>query len=218
VTKPPQVRIETISSDGVADLARMHIDAFPDSALSALGETVVARYYCFRFDVSTRLVALGAWENDRLVGFVVAGTFAEGWKRFVRRYWPMLALSVLRRPWIAFRPRLRSAAATVAGWLFPRVRQDQAVVAPGSVGVMSIGVAPHARTRGIGAELMRAVEERLSAEGVHSMHLSVRNDNIEAIRFYEGLGWRPAGRSSAEALLMQKSLGTGPRDLGRREG
>jgi ribosomal-protein-alanine N-acetyltransferase len=62
--------------------------------------------------------------------------------------------------------------------------------------VRNVVVAPAARNSGIGAELMRAVADRLRAAGITEWHLNVRRDNAAAIRLYEKMGMQIEHRST----------------------
>lgn len=54
-----------------------------------------------------------------------------------------------------------------------------------------LAVAPAHRRRGIGRMLMEEAERRLLAEGCPKVNLQVRTGNVEAIAFYEALGYAP---------------------------
>lgn len=55
---------------------------------------------------------------------------------------------------------------------------------------LTMGVSPEARGLGIGRELLDAALEKLRAEGqIEILYLSVRADNIAAIRLYERCGF-----------------------------
>ncbi len=61
---------------------------------------------------------------------------------------------------------------------------------------------PRCRRRGIGALLMRRVEEELSALGCVKVNLQVRGSNTQVVAFYESLGYVAERRIS-----MGKRLG-----------
>jgi ribosomal protein S18 acetylase RimI-like enzyme len=54
-----------------------------------------------------------------------------------------------------------------------------------------LAVAPAQRRRGIGRLLMEEAERRLFAERCPKVNLQVRTGNVEAIAFYEALGYAP---------------------------
>jgi len=57
-------------------------------------------------------------------------------------------------------------------------------------------VNPRRRRQGIGAALMRAVEERLARLGCPKLNLQVRATNSQVVAFYEKLGYEVAARIS----------------------
>ncbi|HEY3496316.1 MAG TPA: GNAT family acetyltransferase [Polyangiaceae bacterium] len=53
-----------------------------------------------------------------------------------------------------------------------------------------VGVDPACRRRGFGRALMSEVERRLRELGCPKLNLQIRRDNLQAIAFYEGIGFR----------------------------
>lgn len=60
--------------------------------------------------------------------------------------------------------------------------------------VVSLGVAPSARQRGIARALMHAAIERVSRRGLRELYLEVAEDNAAALCLYRALGFAPVGR------------------------
>jgi ribosomal protein S18 acetylase RimI-like enzyme len=60
--------------------------------------------------------------------------------------------------------------------------------------VRYVGVHPQGWGTGIGAELMRALPERLAAIGYARAQLMVYVENRRAVQLYERLGWQADGR------------------------
>jgi len=56
--------------------------------------------------------------------------------------------------------------------------------------VDQMGVAPHARRRGVGRALLRGIHEHARLSKVHDVELQVRAANADALAFYEALGFR----------------------------
>jgi ribosomal-protein-alanine N-acetyltransferase len=83
--------------------------------------------------------------------------------------------------------------------------------------LLSIGVAPHYRQRGVAGSLLRASMERCRIIGARQMFLEVAVDNLEAQRLYlnhgfERVGTRPdyyqrAGGLRVAAYTMRCALG-----------
>lgn len=70
-----------------------------------------------------------------------------------------------------------------------------------------VAVKPDRRRRGIGAALMRRVEEELAAMGCPKLNLQVRAPNRETVAFYEKLGY-----DVEERVSMGKRLKGAPLD------
>jgi ribosomal-protein-alanine N-acetyltransferase len=100
-----------------------------------------------------------------------------------------------------------------AGFALARIAGDEAEL-------LSIGVAPPFRRRGIAAALLRACMERCRAAGCRAMFLEVAIDNQAAQRLYETHGfqrvgirpdyYRHADGSHSHAYTMRCELGDGP--------
>lgn len=86
----------------------------------------------------------------------------------------------------------------------------------GEAEILTIGVAPWARRRGVGAALMAAAIGIARAAGATVMFLEVDVDNAPAVALYEGLGFVRAGlrrayydrgpNGRADALVMRLDL------------
>ena len=61
--------------------------------------------------------------------------------------------------------------------------------------VVTLDVAPAWRRRGLARRLMAEIESRLHSAGAAEMHLHVFTGNAAAIRFYESIGYTPAGEN-----------------------
>lgn len=62
---------------------------------------------------------------------------------------------------------------------------------------------------GLGAELVRAAEERLRAEGLELVTLAVCDENPGARDFWERMGYELAARVDRGVTLLEKRLGGG---------
>ena len=92
-------------------------------------------------------------------------------------------------------PRVLGLLAVERGWL--RLRPIGFVLARAAGGeaeILSIGVAPEARRRGVGGRLMRDVISRLPAYGAAALFLEVDEGNDAALGLYATLGFRQVGR------------------------
>jgi len=88
------------------------------------------------------------------------------------------------RGWVA-----QTGAKTV-GFLVARCAADEAEI-------LNLGVAPESRRRGYATALAQEALREFRGRGVRRVFLEVRASNRGALAFYEGLGFRGAGRRAA---------------------
>jgi ribosomal protein S18 acetylase RimI-like enzyme len=100
----------------------------------------------------------------------------------------------LTRPWndpdADFRLAIESgSAAVLVSRAGPEIRASVMVGFDGHRGwVYDLAVAPDHRRAGLGRMLMAAAEQWLRARGAPKIQLMVREDNADALGFYEALG------------------------------
>lgn len=90
----------------------------------------------------------------------------------------------------------------------------------GEAEILTVGVAPWARRRGVALALMTAAIDAARVAGAEAMFLEVDVDNAAAVTLYERLGFVRAGfrkgyydrgaDGRADALVMRLDLGGGP--------
>lgn len=95
---------------------------------------------------------------------------------------------------------------TVAGYAGSQAVLDEA-------DVMNVAVHPAFRRQGIAEALLKELEQRLFAGGVHTVALEVRASNEQAIALYHKLGYAQAGlrknyyfHPKEDALILKKSV------------
>jgi ribosomal-protein-alanine N-acetyltransferase len=92
------------------------------------------------------------------------------------------------------------------GLVLSRVALDEAEI-------LTIGVAPAARRRGLGAELLRAALAGASAGGAAAMFLEVAAVNTSALALYAALGFSRVGQrrhyygQGRDALVLRRRIG-----------
>ncbi len=87
--------------------------------------------------------------------------------------------------------------------------------------LLTLAVHPDARRRGIGAQLVRAIETAAVGHGAEACLLEVAADNAPARALYDGLGYKLVGRRAgyyvralarpSDALVLRRQLLSGAR-------
>jgi len=85
---------------------------------------------------------------------------------------------------------LAVAGGEVVGWcdILPVLGEARA-----HVGILGVGLVPHARHQGIGGRLMKATIAKAWTKGMTRIELTVRTDNLNAKALYERLGFQLEG-------------------------
>lgn len=87
----------------------------------------------------------------------------------------------------------------VVGWcdILPVIGETRA-----HIGVLGIGLLPHARHQGLGAKLLEATLARAWQKGFTRIELSVREDNLNAKALYERYGFVNEGMRRRASLVQ----------------
>lgn len=90
----------------------------------------------------------------------------------------------------------------------------------GEAEILTLGVRPEARGRGVGARLVRSAVEAAAEQGALTVFLEVAEDNASARRLYARFAFEEIGRrrgyysrpdgSSVDALILRRALNTSP--------
>lgn len=188
------MRIRDMIAADIPDVARLHREAFAGSLGVALGKRYAEQL--FNWYVSDAdSVRLVCELEDRMAGYVFGGP-DDRWPLLNRALFPTMALAFATHPWVAFhRHFVRQIPGRVASLL--RVtppaahpsRAEARAYAP-VFDLVGIGVAKHARGRGIGDALVASFESRAWRAGFGSVILSVYANNASARRLYRSRGFR----------------------------
>ena len=79
----------------------------------------------------------------------------------------------------------------------------------GEPGVAHLGLLlllPEARGKGIGREVVECLLRSLRKDGFLALRASVGDENPEALRFWEGLGFERAGRLERKVTVLEKAI------------
>ncbi len=186
--------VRELRSSDLRQVSTIHLAAFPDSALTRLGDATLRRYYQWQLEGEPEAVAFGAFKGDELLGYCFGGIFRGATSGFMRHNSLFLAMRLLTHPWYVtnslFRARLVLGFRILRQMVLPnptKAAHDPSTIIP--FHVLAIAVHPKHQGLGVGKVLMERIEEIALDRGQMEMALTVHADNFGAIRFYEHLGW-----------------------------
>ncbi|MEW6579999.1 MAG: GNAT family N-acetyltransferase [Chloroflexota bacterium] len=211
------VYIRPLAIQDLPDVVRVHMQAFPDSALTKLGREAVRRYYEWQITGPHEALNIGVYDQDNLLGFCFSGVFRGALGGFLEKNRAFLVRRVISHPWLLvnplFRERARFAISRLYKQLLPRrasVAAKPAVTktkkAP-SFGILSIAVAPPYQGSGVAQLLMEYSEQVAIERGFTCMDLTVHPSNMRAVRFYEKMGWQHDVKDGQWNGHMSKAIG-----------
>ncbi len=199
-----EVRTATVR-DGAA-VAQVFRDCFPDSVErlfpSGAPPWVTERLMEFVIEVEPGGCSVALYEDGEIVGYCISvASMLRLWCRAL----------INRKMWGLFGAVLTGRIRIGLDQLGLIARDKTAFVASfraflgGKTGqILSVGVSPLARGRGLGTKLVRAGLCHLRARGATEVKLEVRPDNEAAMRLYQNLGFARVGdtRDSRGAWLV----------------
>lgn len=180
----------------LAAVADVHLQAFPEAAISLFGHEAASRFYRSLLTGPHEQVGFGAFQYDKLVGYLFGGRAIEAERYYLRQNAMYLVTRLLAQPWLILQGRLLSRIGLGLRILMRVTSRPKTLPAPPaaflreSFGVQVIAVVPYCRRQGIGCQLLQAAETWARQNGYQRMDLSVHVDNHEAIKFYERIGWQ----------------------------
>ncbi|NIN68711.1 MAG: GNAT family N-acetyltransferase [Anaerolineae bacterium] len=195
--------------DHLQQVVALHEECFPGYYLTQLGPSFLEAMYAWYLESPEAIAHVAVGEDRRLLGFV-AGTM-DGPKYQVslfRKTWRPMLLALFRS--LVSKPALTlrlvaerkdlawQGLSSIFGLGFGEKSDAKAGLdqGPPSASLVSIGVKPSARRSGVGTELSELFLTEARERGCEQVTLSVRDDNLEARRFYESMNWKETARSS----------------------
>jgi ribosomal protein S18 acetylase RimI-like enzyme len=203
---PPDIR-PLLESD-LAQVTRVHLAAFPESALTRLGAGVVDRYYRWLLLGPHQALCNGAFLGDELVGYCFGGKFRGATSGFLQKNRFYLIGLVMIRPWLAFNPFFRQRLQEGLHGLRHARRNTEATIEErrrkkNSFSLLVIATDTRLQNKGIGSALMACAEEYALEQGYQQMGLTVHTGNLPALGFYKSLGWQVKQEIGENAIMIK---------------
>jgi glycosyltransferase involved in cell wall biosynthesis/ribosomal protein S18 acetylase RimI-like enzyme len=182
---PPRAKIRRATSADASSMARLHREGLPESFLPRLGDRFLRRLYRALSADSGAVAVVAVNGGDEVVGFAAGAVSVSGfYRRFRRRHGVAAG--------VAAGPRLLRRG--VISGLRETAKYPVQIASGTDAELLSIAVAPDHGSRGVGRALARDVIDGLADRGAGEVRVVVAADNDRANRFYESLGFRPAGQ------------------------
>ncbi len=187
--------IAPLSAPHVDAVARLHCASLT-GLLSQLGVPAARAYYggCVKTDAAIGLVCI---DGDTVRGFVLGSIHPDALKQAVVRNNLVATLAglcagIVRRP-VALK------------WLLASMRRpDDPGYDPQAPELTYLAVAADCRQAGIGKRLVDAFSAAMRHAGARGYELSVDDDNVPAIAFYERLRFQLIGRYREFGILHRR--------------
>jgi ribosomal protein S18 acetylase RimI-like enzyme len=205
-----ETQLRNLKIEDCLEVAILHKKAFPQSSLTKLGIEAVRRYYVKQMEGLNECLALGAFKNQRLIGYIFAGVFHGGLTSFIIENRWFLIGRVLTHPWLFVSPVFREAIKLGLKKL-RKGRQVSVQIKTSNNNkspfvILAIAVEPKLQKKGVGGLLMISAEEYAIEQGFQKMLLTVNAANDKAIRFYKENGWQRTQKNYQTDLEMVKQL------------
>lgn len=209
--------VRPLSLSDLPAVAQIHIQAFPDSALTKLGKEAVRRYYEWQIIGPHDALNIGVFAQEGILGFCFGGIRQGALGGFLEKNRKFLVQRVITHPWLLLNPLFRERAKLAINSLYKRFRPRRTQSQPKSsspvsprvphFGILSIAIAPQHQGSGA-ARLLMEYSERVAIErGFTCMGLTVHPSNGRAVRFYEKTGWQRNMENGVWDGHMSKAIG-----------
>lgn len=185
--------IQFIGTENLAEISVIHKNTYPKSALILLGGKTIFLFYKYQLNFTPDSICLGAFQNNKLIGFCVGGLFTSTLSGFLQEYKKYLVLRIISHPWLIFFPIIRERILNSLH-VFKTKQQcsspkNSNLENKNQFGILSLAVNNRFQNQGIGKTLLLEMEKIAIDRGFSAIYLNVRIDNLIAIQFYENLGW-----------------------------
>lgn len=204
--------------DQLPAMAVCHRKAFPHALSTTMGQAYVEKMLEW-YLVDPRAFIFFLEQSGRCVGYcgglLVDGQVAVGSaSSMLQHSYSAAVRAMLKQPWlflhVEFLKKYRLALKNSWRKLRKLLGAPVSSTAPRvpvqpHTGLIVIGVDPQFQGKGYGSILLHEFERQSMLRGYHLMMLTVRTDNVQAIRSYERNGWK-AVLSQNNSTSMEKRL------------
>lgn len=179
------LEIKNIRLHDINHVVNIHLNTFKGFFLASLGRSFLIHFYKTCIDFDENSIAIGAFENDKLVGFAIGSLNSKGYygkliKRNKMKYSLMGVRLLFLRPMALFR-------------IFQNLKNSQ----PQNVNeepirseLLSIGVLENYKGSGVGKKLLSSYEHQAKSKGAKFVSLTTDMHNNDKVKlFYSSQGY-----------------------------
>lgn len=189
-------KITNITKDKLPEVAQLHTAAFPDSLLTLFGEIAILKYYEWQMEPPNRCFAIGAFEEDRLLGFSFSGILNNAELFFIKKHLIFFTWYSFKHPKLLLDKRIINQIRKSVSYVKEYIKKKQPIkvndrmLKDKSFGILSTAVAPEYQGHGIGRLLTENVEKFARENNYPTIRMSVEQNNIPSVKLHEKLGYK----------------------------
>lgn len=192
---------DSLGARDVARLARMHVEAIPESLISRVGERYARAFYRYVAKSEDELLLVER-DGREIIGGCLVSLAPETLSGRMLRHTPLAVLAPLALHRLPLRAMLRG------------LTEPRGAPKPPGAEILLIFTDAARRSRGLGARLLARCEALLAARGVDKLLVQTRDDPANrAVQFYDRARFeRIAARSKygKRLILFEKPLRGSP--------
>lgn len=170
--------IRVKSGEQIEEVVSIHREVFVDNLSGDAGRRFI-KYFFEKVAASPNGIIYVCRDNEKTVGFIAGMSFKENF----------FDAEFMRRGFMAFLAQLFSRPSIVFNILFQLKRSMTTAKSIPEAELLSIGVKKGYRQSGAGKKLVHALEEFFRTKGIKDYKVYTDAKFVEAIKFYEGLGF-----------------------------
>tara|TARA_Y100000590_G_C15552472_1_gene951469 strand:- start:46 stop:678 length:633 start_codon:yes stop_codon:yes gene_type:complete len=201
--------INYMSDKDIQKITECYIRSFSGSITAKLGDKFASKvmewyitdHNCFMFYIE---------EDGKCIGFC-GGKIGVGSSSAMLQYaFRSAFFSLFLRPWLICDPLIISKSKFILSNIKNKLFNSKATNKSdseynSSIGLITIGVDPSGRGKGIADLLMNEFDNKVLSLGYFRAHLSVNKNNLPAIRLYQRNGWSEAEESGKDGIVFVKN-------------
>ena len=182
-------------------IVSVHQKCFPDYFLTTMGTKLLSKFYKEYYDENKELFIV-AENDDDIVGFVMGYlTGSQARASFERKNRLLLIIKVIGRCLIFDKEAILRVKKKIQSFI---KKQPTNTDQPKEATLLSICILPDYQGGKRAETLVRLFENALQKMNKHIYTLSVKNDNIRGIRFYEKVGFSVQKRTEKNTTFIKE--------------